>query len=580
MVNVSNKQNSAVIKVTSSNGNTIVTAKADSAQFWSNQSKDYAQESKNWANKLGDTVDGIEYSAKHYANLANSYVEGFEDVVNSNTNNIITTSNDYINQITETANESISNVENKVNEANELVNAGIANINTTKNTAVDDINSTKTNILKDIEFVAEGEKEEIQELAEKAKDDIESTGFYMRDDKLYFINSEGQEEEFKSGDINNKITNCLLEVPQNIKYTLENGTLTLKAGSVVIVPYGTEDLTDDYPMGSIFLTNRFKVIDTQYIGGKFFVWAETQDDNIVAYGSEGDDLCLCLANTGSSTLTALDKVTSGATEPTSTIGRRFWYDTENNYVKNYAPNVTTFIYNTLPIALVNCTEANKFEVNQVFNGMGYIGSTVWIDKGVKGLIPNGRNEDGTLNNIEVTSSKLSTQSYTIDRQNIFFGLDENGYTTLNGLYFYDELNNFAYNGDAVWSVAVCGTYDIVDGKITNFQPQKPFRAVDYNEAVVKSSLTEAQVVVETYKNGTSWYRVYSDGWKEQGGYLSGTSVTFLKQFNDANYTLTYGNTSGQYFEKERFYDLTTAGFKIVNAAYGGGGAGYWYACGY
>ena len=185
MVDVSNKQKSAVVTVTSSNGNTIVTAKADSAQFWSNQSKDSAQESKNWANKLGDAVDGIEYSAKHYANLANSYVEAFEDVVNSNKNDIITTSNDYINQITETANESISNVENKANEANELVNAGIANINTAKNTAVDDINATKTNILKDIEFVAEGEKEEIQELTNEIKDNAEDilnrVGFNMFD---------------------------------------------------------------------------------------------------------------------------------------------------------------------------------------------------------------------------------------------------------------------------------------------------------------------------------------------------------------------------------------------------------------
>ena len=35
-----------------------------------------------------------------------------------------------------------------------------------------------------------------------------------------------------------QITNCLLEVPQRIKHTLENDTLTIKAGSVVIVPLG------------------------------------------------------------------------------------------------------------------------------------------------------------------------------------------------------------------------------------------------------------------------------------------------------------------------------------------------------
>lgn len=47
-------------------------------------------------------------------------------------------------------------------------------------------------------------------------------------------------------------------------------------------------------------------------------------------------------------------------------------------------------------------------------------------------------------------------------------------------------------------------------------------------------------LVESYKNGASWYRVYSDGWCEQGG-TSGLggyglqTITFLKPFSDANY---------------------------------------------
>lgn len=45
-------------------------------------------------------------------------------------------------------------------------------------------------------------------------------------------------------------------------------------------------------------------------------------------------------------------------------------------------------------------------------------------------------------------------------------------------------------------------------------------------------------IVETYVNGSSWYRVYSDGWCEQGGELSAstTTVNYLKIFNNTNYT--------------------------------------------
>jgi hypothetical protein len=48
-------------------------------------------------------------------------------------------------------------------------------------------------------------------------------------------------------------------------------------------------------------------------------------------------------------------------------------------------------------------------------------------------------------------------------------------------------------------------------------------------------------IVETYVNGTSWYRVYSDGWCEQGGVVdlnvSGT-INLLKNYIDINYTVT------------------------------------------
>jgi len=57
---------------------------------------------------------------------------------------------------------------------------------------------------------------------------------------------------------------------------------------------------------------------------------------------------------------------------------------------------------------------------------------------------------------------------------------------------------------------------------------------------------KAHYIVETYVNGTSWYRVYSDGWCEQGGiYDNGsnsrsytTNITFLKNFKNADYNIS------------------------------------------
>lgn len=58
-----------------------------------------------------------------------------------------------------------------------------------------------------------------------------------------------------------------------------------------------------------------------------------------------------------------------------------------------------------------------------------------------------------------------------------------------------------------------------------------------------ADLSEVQCVVETYHSGTSWYRIYSDGWCEQGGLSSSISanssgtITFHKEFADTNYNI-------------------------------------------
>jgi hypothetical protein len=60
--------------------------------------------------------------------------------------------------------------------------------------------------------------------------------------KVIFKNRDGEHLIPYVGDsiLDNKITNCLLEVPQRIKLELNNGVLTLKAGSEVIVPNSFE----------------------------------------------------------------------------------------------------------------------------------------------------------------------------------------------------------------------------------------------------------------------------------------------------------------------------------------------------
>ena len=104
-----------------------------------------------------------------------------------------------------------------------------------------------------------------------------------------------------------------------------------------------------------------------------------------------------------------------------------------------------------------------------------------------------------------------------------------------------------------------------------------------------SSATSARpaVIVENYKNGSSWYRVYSDGWCEQGGYApTGTTQTsFLKTFASNDYFLAISRTQNDLdWSVEYIKDRTISGFGYRHVWADGNNlttvGSYWYACGY
>lgn len=313
-----------------------------------------------------------------------------------------------------------------------------------------------------------------------------------------------------------QITNCLLEVPRRIKYTLVDGVLTILKGSVCIVPYGTEDKTADLPKGATFINENFKVYDTQFSDGKFFVWAELQKDFSNSWKG-GNGIYLDFLKTGldkdvdfAVQSGEVDNCFSGSTAPT---GKEFmfWLDTQNNIIKRSENSGATWIDNEC-IALPYCINVKNttgtVSVDQVFNGMGYISSTIWVDKGVKGLIPNGRNADGSLINEEVITDKLNIitiGNYTepsaalgylteklwdnqLDYVPTAIIYEQNAKPSIASNYrWYDTINGKWYIKDTGATVSKYSPWlkladmSYANGKITSFAPKLPFRAADYND---------------------------------------------------------------------------------------------------
>lgn len=69
-------------------------------------------------------------------------------------------------------------------------------------------------------------------------------------------------------------------------------------------------------------------------------------------------------------------------------------------------------------------------------------------------------------------------------------------------------------------------------------------AVQANLTQLESDIAQIPHVTETWSSGTEWYRVWSDGFIEQGGHGTGSVCTFSKPFSNKYYTFNVNPSSG------------------------------------
>lgn len=302
------------------------------------------------------------------------------------------------------------------------------------------------------------------------------------------LKSKLETKQDKSTAINyNNISNCITEIPQDIKLELNNGTLTLKAGSKVYVPNGFE---------SDGTTKKFDVVITD------------RDVSIPKWDNNVPGL-ISITSNREIWIALLEQQFSGSSAPTTQWA--LWYDTSNNKIKSSSNAGSTWKEGyCFPIAICTANSSEWTSIDQVFNGFGYIGSTVFALPGVKGLIPNGRNADGSLKSIEFTLDKVltATRDWTVNNQanqHIRLGLNDlffaNGYvdslvmpTVNNYILWYNPRDNIMRYNNTNNNVTSIADYPIVEwmelgatgvgdntSRITNFTPKTVFHALDYND---------------------------------------------------------------------------------------------------
>lgn len=255
----------------------------------------------------------------------------------------------------------------------------------------------------------------------------------------------------------NQITNCITEIPQDIKLEINNGTITLKAGSKVYNGNGVLKTT----------TTDISSINANYDG-----------QVLIALSKDFDVL-----------LTGFVPGETVSELPTSTASFKIYYNTTDK--KCYLDTTDGWQECSLPIALGTSTVSSWVSIDQVFNGFGFVGSTIFALTGVKGLSPNGNDSlTGIKKNNIISIENILTYTCPNITANVILDLYANK-IAINSqafdkptidLIFFDEINNYNYAGLGISNDIWVGSARIENGKIVLFNPKHPISLIDKNDS--------------------------------------------------------------------------------------------------
>ncbi len=243
-------------------------------------------------------------------------------------------------------------------------------------------------------------------------------------------------------------SNCITEIPQDIKWELNNGTFTLKAGSVLTLPDGTQVTT-------------------------------TADKTATSTASAGSKLML-IVNPENSAISSYYKAAffSGPTAPSTTYHYGWWYDTTNNVIKRTGDYGSTWTGSyCFPIAIATASGSGIESIDQVFNGVGYIGQSKFLLPSVKVLLATGINTDGSLKSTSFTNNSLQivTSGGTYNRMMF---LNNSSFQVTENAWYYREDTNLWYDQNDIpftSGVVYLGDCFSQNDLITKFEIRQPVR---------------------------------------------------------------------------------------------------------
>lgn len=346
-------------------------------------------------------------------------------------------------------------------------------------------------------------------------------------------------------------TNGITYIPQDIKFEIVDGTTpTLYAGSEVWVPYGRN--APEYSIGDSLNSGIITAIS--WDGSALFYKVRYDTDLSIDITSDPATVEFVTSISPSHSFWWFNPTYSQDTAPSGFRQYALWYDTAENIVKITIDSGSTWQnYASLPVGVFTMagTGATK-TLKYVFNGVGYIGTTVFAVPGVKGLMADGLNEDGSYKTISRTIEYMTYRNLNFSREKFYcfirmdlHGIDGEHYIeadelpetakqytvcyrkTDNTLWWTTEANSTSWF--QIWAIPV-GFISCDGTKITSWEPAKNFiKVYQYNSYEPQQILVNISGTASTditFKRGVYYIRAQGAG----GG--------------GGNYAYPYGNGNG------------------------------------
>ena len=173
--------------------------------------------------------------------------------------------------------------------------------------------------------------------------------------------------------------------------------------------------------------------------------------------------------------------------------------------------------------------------------MTNVGSTLTVPIGYKILIPVGTKTDGTIDNIEhEVLSPITYSLPTVDGTYYIF-LDKTD--TITVATSYNQQTNKTVIGKVV-----------VASSVPTLTAYKPLEVLHTSNIIERLNNYGMSFIIKSYRSGDSWYRLWSDGWIEQGGVVAvsgndgdgikAITVNLLLTMQNANYTVSVASDNG------------------------------------